>query len=100
MEELSITWQTILAFCGGVAVIGGALKLVWSAFSPQREVKKRLDKHDTILDRDNKRLQSIEDGQKVQCKALMCMMQHMIDGNDIANLKDVRNEINTYLINK
>lgn len=100
MEELSITWQTVLAFCGGVAVIAGAVKIVWNAFSPQRELKKRVDKHDTILDKDNNRLKSIEDGQKVQCQALMCIMQHMIDGNDINNLKKVRNEINTYLINK
>ena len=100
MEELSITWQTILAFCGGVAVIAGAVKIIWSTFSPLRELKKRVDKHDTILDKDNNRLKSIEDGQKVQCQALMCIMQHMIDGNDINNLKKVRNEINTYLINK
>lgn len=100
MEELSITWQTILAFCSGVLVIAGVVKIIWSTLTPPRELKKRVDKHDAILEKDNNRLKSIEDGQKVQCQALMCIMQHMIDGNDINNLKKVRNEINTYLINK
>ena len=100
MEELSITWQTTLAFCGGVAVIAGAVKIIWSTFSPLRELKKRLDEHNAILEKHNNRLKSIDDGQKMQCHALMCIMQHMIDGNDINNLKKVRNEINTYLINK
>lgn len=107
MEELTITWDTILAFFGAVAIIGGGLKVLAQLLNPFKELKARLGKHDQLLDNDNKRLKAQEEMQaeiraemKLQGMALMEIMNHMISGNDVEKLKKRYQEMVEHYVEK
>ena len=107
MDHLVITYNTILSFFGAVAVIGGGLKLLINLFNPFHELKERLDKHDQLFDNDNKRLRDIdealeriEESQKLQGRAIMEQLNHVISGNDIDKLKKRYTDLVDYYIDK
>lgn len=52
------------------------------------------------LDNDNKRIQSIEEGNKVTQQALLALMSHAINGNDIDKLTEAKTRLENYLISK
>lgn len=107
MEELTITWNTILAFFGAVAIIGGGLKVLAQLLNPYKEIMNKLKKHDELLDNDNKRLKALNDTfdeikeeQKLQGMALMEIMNHMISGNDVDKLKKRYQEMVEHYVEK
>ena len=57
---MNITWELILGIAGGIVVLYNALKVILNALSPFKKIKDKVDKHDLLLDNDNKRLLSIE----------------------------------------
>lgn len=100
-----------LGACGVVITGAGAFAIIYSliqkAKAPNRMQNERLDKHeewlkkhDALLDNDNKRLKSLEDGNKIIQKALLALLQHGIDGNDIEGMKKVKSELEQYLIDR
>ena len=102
MENIEITYNTILQIFGAIAVIGGGVKIIISSLSPFREMKK----HDELFDKDNRRLKEvedslnrIEDSQRVQGKALMELLNHIITGNDVDKLKKKHDDLVEYYIN-
>lgn len=105
MENIEITFNTILQFFGAVAVIGGGIKLIVTALNPFREVTAKLKKHDERFDKDYARLEEldqslerIEKEQKVQGKALMVLINHIVTGNDVEKLKKIYQEmVNHYI---
>ena len=60
----------------------------------------RLKKHEEYFNNDNKRLLAIEEGNRVTQKAILALMSHAINGNDIDKLKEAENSLREYLINK
>ena len=106
MENIEITYNTILQIFGAIAVIGGGVKIIISSLSPFREMKAKLKKHDELFDKDNRRLKEvedslnrIEDSQRVQGKALMELLNHIITGNDVDKLKKKHDDLVEYYIN-
>ena len=56
MNDIQVTFQTIRAFFGALAVIAGGVKVIAQMFSPFKELRARvgvcearLDKHDTYF---------------------------------------------------
>ena len=101
----------ILAVCGGITCIAAAVAVVANAINkmkaPNRAQDVRLDeheqwlkKHDAMLDNDNKRLGNLEKSSNLTMKALLALLQHGIDGNDVAGMKRVKEELSEYLINR
>ncbi len=100
MEHIMITVDTVLQFFGAVAVIGGGVKIIVSAFSPYRNMKDKLKKHDELFDNDNKRingmetsLKRIEESQTLQGRALMELLNHIITGNHVEKLEKRYNDL-------
>ncbi len=52
------------------------------------------------LDADNKRLQQIERGNTVTQKAILALMRHALDGNNLGALSDAERELNDYLVSR
>lgn len=52
------------------------------------------------LDNDNKRLGSIEKGNKITQQALLAIMSHELNGNDIEQLTKAKENLEKYLIEK
>ena len=59
-----------------------------------------LKKHDAMLTNDNNRLKSLEEGTNITLKALLVLIRHGIDGNDVEGMKRVRDELQSYLISR
>lgn len=102
-------WQGILLVCGGIITIGGAVaviqKLLKSAKKPQANIKKDIGcikktllDHDRFFKNDKESIEDITKGQEIMFKSHLALISHAIDGNDINQLKKVKSELQTFLI--
>lgn len=104
-------WQITLAIFGGVLVILN----VWTNIemrikalkAPSESLEERITliehkllDYDSKLARDKARLDSIEEGNKVTQKALLALLSHAIDGDNVKELKEAKDELQAYLINR
>ena len=100
-----------LGACGFVITVGGAVALIAKAVTslrtPNKLQNERLDKHeewlkkhDVMLDNDNKRLKLLEDGNRITQRALLELLKHGIDGNDVDGMRRVRDDLQQYLIDR
>lgn len=64
------------------------------------EVKATFVEYDARFARDKVRIDSIEEGNKVTQKALLEILKHSIDGNNIDGLKKAEKDLSEYLINR
>ena len=64
------------------------------------EIDVRLEAGELKMNKLEFRQKSLEDEQRLQLKALMTIMNQLLDGNDKAKMTEVRDEINKYLIDK
>jgi len=105
MSSIEITYTTILELFGALAIIGGGVKIIVSALNPFKEVKAKVKEHDERFNKEKDRLEEldkyldrIEEEQKVQGKALMTLINHLVTGNDIDKLKKVYQDmVNHYI---
>jgi hypothetical protein len=77
------------------------------AHEPEHIQDQRLDaleqqvkKFGEYLDRDNRRLNSLDEGNRVTQQALLALMSHAINGNDIDKLSRAKDDLESYLINR
>lgn len=108
MDYNILLTQTI-AICGLVTGIGAVItliiKAVKTAHAPQAKQDERLDaiearlaKHDELFIRDFKRFEKLEDGSRITQRAILALLAHGIDGNDIEGLRRAKDELQDYLI--
>ena len=111
-------WTLLIACCSALITISAAATIVISAIKKLKEpednqnkeikslkdeiisIKAQLKIHDEYFGNDNRRLSSIEEGNRVTQKALLALMSHAINGNDVDKLKEAENSLREYLINK
>mgnify|MGYP006059871895 FL=1 len=98
--EFVITSNQIMGFCAIVASLWGLWKIVKEWKKPSDDLKSTVNKHDALLDNDNKRLKDIEDSNQMILKCLLVIINHSITGNGIEKMKDIREELQDFLINK
>lgn len=98
--EYVITSTQLLGFCALVTALWGLWKIVKEVRKPNDDLKKTVEKHDVLLDNDNKRLKEIEDSNRMILQCLLVIINHDITGNGIEKMKTARDELQEYLINK
>ena len=111
--EIFVIVTTICSAVTGVSAVIAVFKSVYStAKSPEREqdtkikeleieiegMKIELEKIKKILDNDNRRINSVKEGERVTHRSLLALMEHGIDGNNIEELKKAKEDLNSYLI--
>ena len=62
------------------------------------ELERRLDRHAEILAKDNRRLENIENGNRYTQRALLALLSHGIDGNEVEAMKKAKEELTNFLI--
>ena len=108
---ISFTPGTILVLCGAIITISGAatviINLLVKVMAPNRIQNERLDaierklkEHDKFFERDLKRFDEHEEGNKVIQKAILALLSHAIDNNDIVSLKEAKKNLEEYLIER
>lgn len=107
MEELQITWDTILRIGAGLIILFEFGKWLVSFGDPIVELKRRLDTHDKMLTNDKAHLEKIDkgvdqidEGIGVLGMAISEMMKHQITGNDIEALKEQQRKVDNYFFNR
>ena len=96
--------QVLLAIAAGIVTIGGAATVFEhyseKATSKRDQIAEQVEKHEQRLDRDHKRLSELETSDRLIMRGVMQLMSHEIDGNHTAQLKETRDDMEQYLINK
>ena len=100
-----------LGICAAIVSISAAttviVKLVQHAKAPDKKQDERLDaleskvkRFDDLFSNDDKRLNELEEGNRVTQQALLALLSHSINGNDTDKLTKARDDLQTYLIEK
>ena len=98
--EFTITSNQIVGLCGLIASLWGVWKIIKEIKKPSEDLKAKVDKHDTLLNDDNERLKDVEASNKMILQCLLVIINHDITGNCIDKMKEARDELQEYLINK
>lgn len=111
-------WTILMACCSALITISAAAAVVINAIKKLKEpeniqnkklediskkidsIEARLKIHEEYFNNDNRRISSIEEGNRVTQKALLALMSHAINGNDVDQLKKAQDSLKEYLINK
>lgn len=104
-------WPLILAGASAIVLLAQAAekigKAVQLAKAPNvkqdqrlEKVEKHLEEVDRFLASDKKRLDSLEEGNRATQRALIALLDHGIDGNNIKQMEDAKTELNNYLISR
>ena len=103
-------WPTILAVASAVVLLSNAaekiIKAVKAAKAPEQrqddeisKIKDRLSKIEGKLEADNNRINDARNCNHVLTKGMLALLDHGINGNNIGQMKEARNDVETYLIN-
>lgn len=103
--------EAFLALCGAIVAVSAAIGVIVTAVKKAKtpETKQnerietlehRVDKHDELLGNDKRRLDKIDEGNRVTQRALLAMLKHSLDGNDTDSLRRAESDIERYLIEK
>lgn len=104
-------YQGILGICAAITAVAAAIVVIASLVKKVKapndfqnnklaEHDKQLKQHEDWFANDDKRLKNIEDGNKITQKALLALLSHGIDGNDVDSMKRAKEELQHFLIEK
>ena len=92
--------SVFLEICGGITLIGGTAKVIYSAVKPGISLKKRVEVLEDHDKRDYEALKSIADRDTLILETLMTMLDSQITGNNEEELKKTRKKLYSYLAEK
>lgn len=98
--EFTISTEQIIWFCSFVAGLWGLWKIVKEARKPNDDLKAKVEKHDRLLDKDNKRLEAVEASNRMILQSLLVIINHEITGNGVEKMKTVRDSLEEHLIKR
>lgn len=104
-------WTTVLAVASAFVLLSNAVEKIVKAYkaakAPNDKQNERLDALekwkqtvDNKLVKDNERLADIEEGDRAIQRALLALLDHSIDGNNIKQMQDAKTALQNHLINK
>lgn len=104
-------WAFILAGASAIVLISNAVEKIGAAYraarQPLSEQIERLEAIETWqeeverkLTRDNDRLTTIDESMRVTQRAILALLDHGIDGNNIDGMCHAKEELQNHLINR
>lgn len=113
MDNLTPTqiWAFVLAAASAIVLLSNAAEKIAGAVQKAKapnalqdkrlnDVEKHLEEIDGYLALDKKRLDGIEDGNRATQRALLALLDHGIDGNNISQMQHAKEELQNHLINR
>ena len=102
-------WPTILAVASAIVLLSNAaekiVKAARVAKAPENaqnqkiaNIEERLKKVENKLENDKKQIEDIREGNHVLTKGMFALLEHGINGNNIAQMKAAKNDVEEYLI--
>lgn len=100
MEFLGEVWDKLLVVAAALVLLGNAIKTVGNWVAPARRLGERIDRHDKLLSNDKERIDEMEGMLRQLCNSLKALLDHEITGNGIDRLKQARDDLDKFLINR
>ena len=106
-----LIWTTILAIASAFVLLSNAVEKIVKAVKAAKAPNVKQDERITALeawkkivdgklDRDNDRLGVIEEGNRATQRAILTLLDHGIDGNNIKQMQDAKEILQNHLINR
>jgi len=104
-------WSWVLAVFGFLIAAGGAVavlaKFIGWLKKPSTDLASRVSvlestvkRHDEKLEHDNNRLKNGEEENKVMLRALLALLDHSLDGNNIDQMQAAKADLQKHLIER
>lgn len=100
MTEFAITSGQFMWLCTLIAGLWSVIKIIKEIRKPNDDLKKTVARHSELLDNDNKRLKEHEESNHMILKCLLVIINHEITGNGIETMKEARDDLQKYLVDK
>ena len=109
--DVSVLWNWISFGLAAIVLIGNAVEKIGKAIAAARKpneeqdaairnLELRLDSVENKLARDKDRLDAYEDGMRVSQQALLALLDHSLDGNNVKQMEEAKDAIQKHLLNK
>ena len=104
-------WTGVLAAASAIVLLSNAAEKIAKAWKTAKapnalqderldKVEKHLEEVDNFLAIDKKRLDSLDEGNRATQRALLALLDHGIDGNNITQMQHAKEELQNHLINR
>lgn len=100
MENSTIAVSDIAYLLGFIVSVWGVVKIFKEVVTPYRIKMKEIEKNTEYLRRDDKRIKDLEYSHAMIYECLLVMLNHEITGNGVDKMKQVRDEMQEFIINK
>lgn len=100
MENSTIAVSDIAYLLGFIVSVWGVVKIFKEVVTPYRIKMKEIEKNSEYLKRDDNRIKDLEDSHAMIYECLLVMLNHEITGNGVDKMKQVRDEMQEFIINK
>lgn len=123
MEDIEITFKTLLVVASGIVTLGGAVAVFSRWLTPFKDLKQKVENKANKADLealkrefdsktkeleqlrsyqniDHDRLKDLEKGNEVICKCMLALTDHELTGNSIDKLRAAKEEMQNYLIER
>lgn len=98
------TWTTVLAVASAIVLLSNAAEKVAAAYkaakAPNDNQNARLDRLEERMDDVDAKLSRDHDSNRVTQRALLALLDHGIDGNNIEQMQHAKEELQNHLINR
>lgn len=104
-------WAALLAIASAVVLLSNAAEKIGNGIRAAKAPNLKQDERltsleewrkgvDQKLDNDKKHLDTIDDGNRATQRALLALLDHGIDGNNIEQMQHAKEELQNHLINR
>lgn len=104
-------WTAVLAVASAIVLLANAAEKIGKAVQVAKAPNARQDERitdledwrkgvDLKLDNDKKRLDHLDTGNRATQRALLALLDHGIDGNNIEQMQHAKEELQNHLINR
>lgn len=98
-------WGYVAGILGGIVLLGNVGVVIGRWIKPALDVKKvqeeqsaRLEELEKHEKNDLEKLEHLQQMSKLQCKSMICLLNHMIDGNGVEQMKSTRDDMQDLMI--
>ena len=104
-------WAAVLAVASAIVLLSNAAEKIGKAIQIAKAPNAKLDERvsemeewrkgvDQRLDNGQKHFDNIDDGNRATQRALLALLDHGIDGNNIEQMQHAKEELQNHLINR
>lgn len=95
-----VTPEAMQTFLWVAAALVAFALAVWGLIDKIRKVAKEREETRRMLDNDNRRINSLEEGQRAVCRGVLALLNHELHNGNTDEMEAAQAGINTYLINR